>query len=429
MSTSGRDDDAGSEEVEEESADAKIERLATEIEELKASRVLELSVEWFQIKTDIKNRDIERLLLIEKKRCDSVVKEYFEENPHVLEAVPECPICLEKIWDAAVSIRYACCGKLICKKCKLQGGNAFYTCPLCRGEAPESNEDWDSLTKEKADSGIVWAQAAMGRKYLVGLDGVPKDVDKALSLLHEAAEKGSARAKTALGEYYYQIANYEEARRWHEAAAAEGEIVALGQLGLMMKNGLAFDQNEQTRAEAFRLFTISATLFHYSFNPPAMELSRFFLDSPPVMLHYLRPFVEEGNTSKGVMENYAVGLVKMTIEYYSPYGDNIVWAPGLVPGFSPVPEAMFWYRRSDARARSPDDVDCPFARMEQKIRERCANCTIPLDRERKMCCVECKAMYYCGRDCQAAHWKAGHKKDCVKKLKKKLKAAGTLVEL
>lgn len=27
-------------------------------------------------------------------------------------------------------------------------------------------------------------------------------------------------------------------------------------------------------------------------------------------------------------------------------------------------------------------------------------------------CSRCKCMYYCSRDCQAKHWKAGHKKTC-----------------
>ena len=76
----------------------------------------ERSDEWWQIKTDIKDRDIERMVQLEKKRCDDVVKEYFEENPHVLEAVPECPICLEKMWHGSTTVRYVCCGKHICVK-------------------------------------------------------------------------------------------------------------------------------------------------------------------------------------------------------------------------------------------------------------------------------------------------------------------------
>ena len=30
-------------------------------------------------------------------------------------------------------------------------------------------------------------------------------------------------------------------------------------------------------------------------------------------------------------------------------------------------------------------------------------------------CIQCKMIVYCGRDCQKKHWKAGHKKVCVKK--------------
>ena len=423
MSSSGRDDADSKEE--EEDTDAKIERLVTEIEELKASLigVPEGSDEWFQIKTDIKDRDVERLLLIEKKRCDDVVEEYFKENPHVLEAAPECPVCLDKMWDATgfASTRFVCCGKLVCSKCVSQGGSAFKTCPLCRGGAPGSVAESVSVLQEKADSGIAWAQTDMGKKYLLGQHGVPQDVDKALSLFSEAAEKGSASAKQSLGGYYFEIANYGEARRWYESAAAEGEIFSLFQVAIMMQNGQAFDQNEQTRAEAFRLLTIVSTLLHGRFNHvtslTAVKLSRSFLDSLPVMLHYLRPAVEEGNTVVGVMDTYAHGLLKVAVEYY---GLDAVFTAG----FSPVPEAMFWYRRSD-KAQRPD-ADHPLAQLEGVIRTHCANCEISLESETKMCCVECKTAYYCNRDCQVAHWKAGHKKDCVRKLKKKLKAAGKL---
>ena len=422
-SSSGRRNDGGSEgEVEEETTDAKIERLATEMEELKATLigVPELSDEWFRIKTDIKDRDTERLLLIEKKRCDGVVKEYFEKNPHVLEAAPECPICLEKMWTTSCgAVRYVCCGKQVCKTCNSEGGDVLDTCPLCRGEAPESDVETRAITKEKADSGIAWAQADFGAKTLFGLDGVPKDVEKGKSLLSEAAEKGSTRAKEILGSHYYDIENYVEARRWNEAAAAEGEMLSLFRLGMMMEDGQAFDKSEQTQAEAFRVVTISATLLGGPCNLATVELSNFFHDSLPVMLHYLRPAVEEGSTSETVVDNYALGLIKMAIECY---GKRAIFAPG----HSPVPEVMFWYRQYD-RKEEPD-ANHFLVPLERKIREQCAQCEADLPEGKQSCCVECKAAYYCSRDCQFAHWKAGHKKDCVKRLKKRLRAEGKLDE-
>ena len=42
---------------------------------------------------------------------------------------------------------------------------------------------------------------------------------------------------------------------------------------------------------------------------------------------------------------------------------------------------------------------------------RCAACTKPNATSR---CGKCKVVKYCSRDCQAKHWKSGHKKCCQK---------------
>ena len=183
-----------------------------------------------------------------------------------------------------------------------------------------------------------------------------------------------------------------------------------------MKHGKAFDENEQTRDEAFRFLTISATLLQDPSNQPAVELSNFFHDCMPVMLRYLRSAVEEGNVSVGTMDNFAVGLFREAVEYY---GENVI----LATGHSPLPETMFWFWQY-SRKEDPDAGHL-LDKIERDIRKFCAHCRADLPEGKKSCCVECKAAYYCNRDCQVAHWKAGHKKDCVKKLKKKLKAAGT----
>ena len=292
----------------------------------------------------------------------------------------------------------------------------MYTCPLCRGEAPTSMDKTVSLTKEKADSGIAWALEEMGNNYLHGLYGVPTDVEKAFKLFRKAADKGSAVAKGPLGYGYLEIENYEEARRCFEAAAAEGHIYSLFHLGMMIKNGQAFDRNEENRAKAFRMITIYATLHPDSAIEEAVELSLFFLASPPVMLHYLRPAVEGGSASLIAMDHYALGLIYLAEDYY---GEDVIF----VPGHSPVPEALFWHRQYSSKTEP--DANNPLVRLERVIHVHCAHCRAHLPEGKRSCCVECKAAYYCSRHCQANHWKAGHKKDCVKRLKKKLKAAGT----
>lgn len=38
----------------------------------------------------------------------------------------------------------------------------------------------------------------------------------------------------------------------------------------------------------------------------------------------------------------------------------------------------------------------------------CARCSKPADQQ----CVKCKAVRYCSKGCQKAHWSASHKKEC-----------------
>lgn len=80
---------------------------------------------------------------------------------------------------------------------------------------------------------------------------------------------------------------------------AEGIIKSRFKIGMMMKDRRAFDQNEQTRSEAFRLIKISAMLHEKgSFNKPALELSVFsasliFLLSFTTYLQLLREETRE----------------------------------------------------------------------------------------------------------------------------------------
>ena len=159
------------------------------------------------------DRSTKRILLYEKKRCDDVVKEYFEENPHVLEAMPECPVCFEKMCENYGTVRYVCCGKLICYQCSTQGGCALDVCPLCRGMSPDNQDEVVPILEQKADLGFAWAMADLGQYYLTGSNGAQKDEKKALELFAGAVQKNSTTAKEHLGDYYCHVADDDDKAR------------------------------------------------------------------------------------------------------------------------------------------------------------------------------------------------------------------------
>eukprot|EP00985_Skeletonema_marinoi_P001213 scaffold489_cov105-Skeletonema_marinoi.AAC.2 len=57
--------------------------------------------------------------------------------------------------------------------------------------------------------------------------------------------------------------------------------------------------------------------------------------------------------------------------------------------------------------------------VENDEKNHCTNCrekagSSPLKRWQ---CVQCLGAWYCGKECQVQHWKAGRKIDCIKRIK------------
>ena len=83
---------------------------------------------------------------------------------------------------------------------------------------------------------------------------------------------------------------------------------------------------------------------------------------------------------------------------------------------------LYRHLEKEVHQKAADDLGVSVEELqsnEGKIKmtlQRCANCdkVEPGLGEFKRC-IQCKLVVYCGRDCQKAHWKAGHKKVCVKK--------------
>jgi MYND finger/Sel1 repeat len=92
-------------------------------------------------------------------------------------------------------------------------------------------------------------------------------------------------------------------------------------------------------------------------------------------------------------------------------------------GYSVMPEVFFWQEQSSKAARL---LGLPHDTTPVKF-EICGCCEkgeaqgVTVKR-----CARCKAIVYCGRDCQAQHWNMGHKVDCksIDAFKKILKRKG-----
>mmetsp|Transcript_24385 Transcript_24385/g.53189 ORF Transcript_24385/g.53189 Transcript_24385/m.53189 type:complete len:268 (-) Transcript_24385:94-897(-) len=266
----------------------------------------------------------------------------------------------------------------------------------------------------------------LGKFFWIGLMGRVQDDQKAESLLRSAADQGHVHAQHILGEYELEKDNVEEACRLFEAAASQGHMNALGRLGMHYWTGEGVEQDD---VKAVRVMTISTKLVQATQSNVHQMLAECFaigvggLEQSLIRsLYYMKPAIEESELPPSAMVFYAKLLWGLSGSQIAPSGDNS------------VPEALFWYRRAHAMSGDAETLvnaeTLPYIEeYESSIRELCSCCFKSLSTDNRKRCVECKAVYYCSWECGAADWKAGHKKDCTKALKKRLRATGEFSDI
>ena len=93
-----------------------------------------------------------------------------------------------------------------------------------------------------------------------------------------------------------------------------------------------------------------------------------------------------------------------------------------VPGYSSVPRAMSLYRKA-VKLGVDNPNGCSqhskgvLGKMVAQLKGKCGNCGVTAEDtpEGKLKeCSRCHSAWYCGKECQTEHWKAGHKSDCVR---------------
>ena len=97
-----------------------------------------------------------------------------------------------------------CCTKRVCKGCvmaaKKRGMN---DCPFCRTPMPENCAGAIAMIMARVEKKDPVAINLLGDRYLHGMIGGQKDMEKAIQLFAEAAELGSIEALFFLGVAYY----------------------------------------------------------------------------------------------------------------------------------------------------------------------------------------------------------------------------------
>ena len=84
-----------------------------------------------------------------------------------------------------------------------------------------------------------------------------------------------------------------------------------------------------------------------------------------------------------------------------------------IPGYSSLPKAMALYRVSSKTDEFSKGV---LKQLETIMKKACGNCGVDANdiHGKLKACGRCNCVWYCGKECQTEHWKAGHKIDCIR---------------
>ena len=181
-----------------------------------------------------------------KKECKRRVAELHDEA--LFKPPPsreECPICfLELPLYSNMQVYKSCCGKIICEGCSFasaeHSGDDRPPCPFCRKPATRSKEEGTRRMERRVELQDPEAITMMGECFMRGQRGLQQDIDKALELVHRAAELGSIGAHHYLGDIYFHGQGVQEDKKkgkYHlEIAAMGGNVMARDNLGVLEWN-------------------------------------------------------------------------------------------------------------------------------------------------------------------------------------------------
>jgi len=362
----------------------------------------------------------------------------------------ECAVCLDPLASGAGLCTLPCTHTF--HAACVEGMRKFgiqQVCPMCRVELPPGPEQlfeeagrWFLNVQLRVDRGeSSWGALTKAQQ---------REMDEVARMLRSAGEQGHARAQFLSGvlrQAHSAKHDDAEAVRWYRKAADQGVAEAQFNLGTMFDNGEGVQQDD---AEAARWYLKAAEQGHAQaqFNLGTMHVNGQGMkkDNFEAARWYLKA-AEQGvaiaqlnigalyNNGQGVKKSYSEAVqwyrkaadqgyaeaqYNLGIMYYNGHGVQ-----------QDTTEAMRWWRKAAAQGH---------AQAKQRIKAvedhfRAAAAAKPAASSPRACaqcgaaetaggnvalkpCSRCKAAVYCGRECQAAHWKAGGHREVCKEGKK-----------
>jgi TPR repeat protein len=361
-------------------------------------------------------------------------------TPVDIDRCEECPLCFEKRSDGvADQTCMTCCGAVFCDECEattkkrkesiisqiyatndlvqrdqlIHELEMLQRCAFCR-EPLGPDEHKVSQLYGNANKGKAWAQLCIGECFEDGHRGMKQDLYKAVDWYTLAADQGNAIALYRLSHLsrlgFGKSASRKKAKEYMQRSAQRGYPVA--QFEMAVSVSCRYD--EATKLTWCSLAAVQG--WHAAqFKLGEMHMNGELLlpllpgtddASKAAALYWFRKAALQGHAP--AQRRLAIALIKR----------EIYEGPADLPGHSAVPEACFWLGLYEETIRRQRQV--PKKRPAELQISRCACChqrrTADITIQR---CGKCKGAGYCGTECQARHWKLGHKLDCAKVAKLK----------
>ena len=284
----------------------------------------------------------------------------------------DCPVCLERLepytFRGTERHRILCCGKFICPSCavgmqdhqreatercrsdpspqSLKQLEQSFACPLCRTRIPSTPGESFRMALNNAKKGHAWAEYAVGTKYESG-NGVPGGVSmsEARRWFEKAAIQGHSWAMSSYGVRLQEdLKDFAGAKKWYEKSIhADRFPKALVHLGALLHDGVGGIRKDPK--EAFRLFQLAADQGYdcgqcwvgdcYEMGPDGGGVPNRDMEKS---LYWRLKAAEQGENCTA-MNNVGASLFTIAMEKYGTI-ERV--------GKSPVPQAIFWYRKGAA---------------------------------------------------------------------------------